>query len=280
MACLESSGTRGGIMMLWDSRIWKGEVLETGTYTLTCKFESQLQDFSCHITGVYAPNCYVERRLVWEEIGSIGGLIEGPWAICGDFNVARYASEKKNCTRRTLGMREFSDLIEDLNLIDLQLENAKFTWFKGDNHQIASRIDRILVSQEWDDVFSNLKQYTMQRIILDHSPVTLQGGSWKKNKSYFKFENWWLRTDGFTDRIREWWDSFDYIGTPDYILASKLKALKHKLKEWNRSEQGSLGQQRKNVLEKLAVVENIAIDRALTEDEATEKATLLLKLEG
>lgn len=27
MACLEASGTRGGIMMLWDSRIWKGEVL-------------------------------------------------------------------------------------------------------------------------------------------------------------------------------------------------------------------------------------------------------------
>uniref|UniRef100_M1ALD1 Endonuclease/exonuclease/phosphatase domain-containing protein n=1 Tax=Solanum tuberosum TaxID=4113 RepID=M1ALD1_SOLTU len=32
MACLEASGTRGGIMM-WDSRIWKGEVLETGTYS-------------------------------------------------------------------------------------------------------------------------------------------------------------------------------------------------------------------------------------------------------
>ncbi|WMV19026.1 hypothetical protein MTR67_012411 [Solanum verrucosum] len=163
MACLESSGTRGGIMMLWDSRIWKGEVLETGTYTLTCKFESQLQDISCHMTGVYAPNCYVERRLVWEEIGY-----------------------------------------------------------------------------------------------------------WRTNR----------RTDGFIDRIREWWDSFDYIGTPDYILASKSKALKHKLKEWNRSEQGSLGQQGKNVLEKLAVVENIATDRVLTEDEATEKATLLLKPEG
>lgn len=49
-ACLEASGTRGGIVMLWDGRIWKGEVLETGTYTFTCKFESQLQDFSCLCT--------------------------------------------------------------------------------------------------------------------------------------------------------------------------------------------------------------------------------------
>jgi len=38
MACLEASGTRGGTMMLWDSRIWKEEVLETGTCTLTCRF--------------------------------------------------------------------------------------------------------------------------------------------------------------------------------------------------------------------------------------------------
>ncbi|KAG5576279.1 hypothetical protein H5410_056413 [Solanum commersonii] len=247
MACLEASGTRGGIMMLWDSRIWKGKVLEIGTNTVTCKFESQVQDFSCHITGVYAPNCYVERRLVWEEIGSIRGLIEGPWA--------------------------------DLNLVDLQLENAKFTWFKGDNHQIASRIDRVLVSQEWDDAFSNLKQYTMQRILSDHSPITLQGGSWKKSKNYFKFENWWLGTEGFIDRVRTWWNSFDYTGRPDYILASKLKALKHKLKEWGRSEQGNLGQQRKSLLEKLAAMENIATDRGLTEDEETEKARLLLNLE-
>lgn len=72
---------------------------------------------------------------------------------------------------RTIGLREFSDLIEDLNLVDLQLENAKFTWFKGDNHLIASRIDRVLVSQEWDDAFSNLKQCTIQRIVFDHSPT-------------------------------------------------------------------------------------------------------------
>lgn len=71
--------------MMWDGRIWKGEVLETGSYTLTCKFEAQLQSFSCNITGVYALNCYIERRSVWEEIGDVRGLFHGPWAVCGDF---------------------------------------------------------------------------------------------------------------------------------------------------------------------------------------------------
>lgn len=59
--CLEASGTRGGIMMIWDRRVWKGEILQIGLYTLTCRFEGMLQNFKCHITGVYASNCDIER---------------------------------------------------------------------------------------------------------------------------------------------------------------------------------------------------------------------------
>ncbi|XP_070029774.1 uncharacterized protein [Nicotiana sylvestris] len=39
-------------------------------------------------------------------------------------------------------MVEFSDFIEDMELIDLRLEGGYYTWFKGDNHTAASRIDR------------------------------------------------------------------------------------------------------------------------------------------
>jgi len=38
-AYLEASGTRGGILLMWDARAWMGEVLEIGSYTITCKFE-------------------------------------------------------------------------------------------------------------------------------------------------------------------------------------------------------------------------------------------------
>lgn len=59
---------------------------------------------------------------MWDEIGSVRGLMEGPWAVCGDFNVTRFSSEKRNCNRRTRGLDEFSDFIEDMNLIEIQLE--------------------------------------------------------------------------------------------------------------------------------------------------------------
>lgn len=265
-AYVEASRTRGGILLMWDERAWKGEVLEIGSYTITCKFESQTQNFICHISGVYAPNFYKERRIVWEELSSVRRLMEGPWAICGDFNVSRYISEKKKCNRRTRGMREFSDFIEDMELVDIQLEDAAYTWFKGDQQETTSRIDRIMISKEWDDNFNNLKQIPLQRLSSNHIPIALISGCWERNKSYFNFENWWLQSKGFVDRVREWWASFSYIGRPHYVLACKLKALKLKRREWKQEKGGNLGIQRR-LLEQLAEFDTEREERTLTEEE-------------
>lgn len=172
-------------------------------------------------------------------------------------------------------MKELSDYIEDMKLVDLQLEDALFTWFKGDQHVATSKIDRILISEEWDEKFQNLKQIPLKRLTSDHSHVALLGGSWESNKSYFKFKNWWLESEGFIDRIREWWSSFNFTGKPDYRLACKLKALR--LKEWRNGEEGNLGFQRKKLLGKLAELEAEREDRILTNEESVKKYELMLK---
>ncbi|XP_070016488.1 uncharacterized protein LOC142182619 [Nicotiana tabacum] len=234
---------------------------------------------SLELKGVYAPNCRIERKIVWREIGAVKGLMEGPWAVCGDFNVTRYPSEKRECLRRSKAMVEFSDFIEDMELIDLRLEGGYYTWFKGDNHTAASRIDRFLISEEWDESFRNIKQTIQQRLISDHSPVALYCGAWEQAKSYFKFENWWLNVEGFDDRIRDWWTSFEFSGRPDYILACKLKALKGKLKEWSRVYEGNLGLQKSKLLSQLAGFETTQQLRALTEEESVRKAATLMEIE-
>lgn len=35
-----------------------------------------------------------------------------------------------------------------------------------------------------------------------------------------------MRVDGFTDKVKEWWLSFNVIGTRSFVLASKLGMLK------------------------------------------------------
>lgn len=96
----------------------------------------------------------------------------------------------------------------------------------------------------------------MQRVTSDHIPIALQFGHWDQSKSYFKFENWWLTQEEFVDRIKVWWNDFEFYGKPDYILACKLKALKEKLKEWSRNEQGNLKLQKNNLLNQMAELES------------------------
>lgn len=52
-------------------------------------------------------------------------------------------------------MREFSNYIEDNELVDMELEDAAYTWFKGDQQEATSRIDRIMISKKWDDTFNS-----------------------------------------------------------------------------------------------------------------------------
>ncbi|RVW98500.1 hypothetical protein CK203_026862 [Vitis vinifera] len=50
----------------------------------------------------------------------------------------------------------------------------------------------------------------------------------------FRFENMWLKEEGFKELLRGWWQGFNCSGSYSFVLSEKLKALKVKLKNWNK----------------------------------------------
>lgn len=82
-AQLEASGTRGGIIVMWDDIEWEGEVVGIGAHTITCKLSGKPQEYTFYISGVYAPNDRIKREEVWWELAWVRGLFEGPWVVCG-----------------------------------------------------------------------------------------------------------------------------------------------------------------------------------------------------
>ena len=50
-------------------------------------------------------------------------------------------------------------------------------------------------------------------------------------------------------------------GSPSFILANKLKALKMDLKRWNREEFGNIGQKKNNLMHSLHLLDTIAEGR-------------------
>jgi hypothetical protein len=56
------------------------------------------------------------------------------------------------------------------------------------------------------------------------------------------------------DKVKQWWDSYLFQGTPSFILASKLKALKVDLKRWNEEVFVNVERKKNVLLEELRVL--------------------------
>ncbi|WMV37218.1 hypothetical protein MTR67_030603 [Solanum verrucosum] len=187
--------------------------------------------------------------------------------------------ERRGCTRVTNIMTDFSKWIEDLELHDPEQFGGKYTWFRGSYHRSVARLDRFLYSMEWEECFKNIKQSILPRTVSDHSPVLLERGNWEHRQSYFKFENWWLKVDGFKELVQGWWSGFVVEGCPDYRLSNKLKMLKQKLKEWSKQTFNERTRRKNSLLEELSELDKIQEERELFEDEVLIRATILVELE-
>ena len=63
-----------------------------------------------------------------------------------------------------------------------------------------SRIDSALVSLDWEEHFENVSQRVLPRVISDHYPLLLEVSVVRQGRSAFKFENMWLKDEGFVDK--------------------------------------------------------------------------------
>ena len=95
-------------------------------------------------------------------------------------------------------------------------------------------------STEWADHFGLVTQQRLPRVLSDHFPILLNCGRIIGGKRPFRFKNMWLKVEGFVDKVRSWWEAYVFEGFSSYIMASKLKALKVDLKQWNAQEFGNL----------------------------------------
>lgn len=86
-------------------------------------------------------------------------------------------------------MRRFSKFIKDMCLRDLPLSGGLFTWCGGSNNESDSRLDRFLVSNDWENHFSGLFHSTLPKPVSDHAPILLDGRGIRKGKTPFRFEN-------------------------------------------------------------------------------------------
>ena len=193
---VEARGQAWGIFELIE--------MELGAFSVSCHFKNCEDNFVWMFTWVYGPILTEEREDFWDELCAIKGLWNDPLCVGGDFNAVRILEERRSCQRFLASMRRFSQFIEEMCLKDLLLFGGLFTWCGGLNNRSTSKLDRFIVSDDWENHFSGLYQSFLPNPILDHVPILVDSGVIRKGKTPFRFENMWLKVEGFKELVRNW----------------------------------------------------------------------------
>jgi hypothetical protein len=274
---VDSCGASGGILLMWDRRVVSKIEDCLGNYVVACSFRNVEDGFLWAFAGIYGPNNNGLRRFLWEELAGLMSIWALPWCIGGDFNATIFLRERSGGTGFRRAASEFADFIVDHGLMDLPLGGGVSTW---SNSLSWSRLDRFLVSPDWEMGYPGLVQRKLLRVCSDHAPIMLTRGDLHYGKRSFKFENMWLKEEGFVDKVRDWWGSFSFDGTPSFVLAKKLQALKGKIKEWNSEVFGDVGVRNKAWAEEVQLLDSIEESRGLSEEEKERRSKLVADLEG
>ncbi|XP_026402482.1 uncharacterized protein LOC113298047 [Papaver somniferum] len=150
-AYLPSIRRSGGIIFLWNV----GELV----------MEESL------FTSIYGASDASGYAQFWQEITYIRTIMHEPWCLGGDWNAILSQSERNRAGGNTNNRRRFRNFLNAQNLMDLPMAGGRFTWKNSQNPSLLSRLDRFVVSADWEDL--SLLQSRMKRPTFDHAPVLL-----------------------------------------------------------------------------------------------------------
>ncbi len=189
--------------------------------------------------------------------------------------MVRYPSERLGAVSITTAVSNFFEFIDSNGLMDIPMGGGRHTW---SNSQSRFKIDRFLFTSSVEDHFNSLVQRWLLRLCSDHFPIQLDCGHVQWGRRPFRFENMWLKSEGFLDRVKVWC-SYSFRGSPSFVVASKLKALKMDLKTWNDEEFGSVDVRQASLLATITMLDEFEEDRSLNESERTQRDQAKLDFE-
>ena len=80
-----------------------------------------------------------------------------------------------------------------------------------------------------------------------------------------------MKEEGFVERVLQWWNGYFFSGSPNFILARKLKALKEDLKKWNKKEFRDLAFRKKCLLSELLALDAKEDLSGLSQEDQTRR---------
>jgi endonuclease/exonuclease/phosphatase family metal-dependent hydrolase len=131
-----------------------------------------------------------------------------PTLIGGDFNIMRNSKQKDNDRYSDRWPFRFNAVIFRFDLQEIELSRRQFTWVNSLPTPTYEKLDKVLMTTEWEIKYLLVLVHDLDRGVSDHTPLLLDTGNatFTGNNRQFKMELSWFTREDFYTRVVEMWN--------------------------------------------------------------------------
>jgi exonuclease III len=130
-----------------------------------------------------------DKEAFLAELGAVCSNQRNPMLIGGDFNILRFSFEKNKETRRNRWSSMFNAIINSHDLREIDMSGGQYTWSNNHINPTLEKLDRFLMTADWEDMFPLTTVHKIARDVSDHNPIILDTMENREHKKKtFRFE--------------------------------------------------------------------------------------------
>jgi len=210
---IEAKSHSGGIWLLVQSATTTtSTVIDFNQSSITFTISHGNATTTC--TCVYASPNPTMRTSFWNYLTNISQNISGSWMLIGDFNETLLPSDQRGGLFQHNRAAQFSNFMENCNLLDITTTGARFTWHRNHNgiRILSKKLDQGLANIYWRISFLEAFVEVLCRLHFDHNPLLLRFGGLPlaRGPRPFRFEAAWIDHKDYENLVRNSWNSSNH----------------------------------------------------------------------
>lgn len=187
----------GGILSIWCSSKGTSIFSFVGSSYLGVCLEWGMAKMICSVVNIYYKCSLRENMPIWRDLflrwANLGGDV---WCVLEDFNsfcllVERIRGGLSALIVCSSEIFEFHNLISEIYFLNLPFLGRCFNWYRL-YHEAGSRLDIILISDSWWELWETTSQWDLPRDVSDHCPIIFIYSNQMWGHNIFRFNNNWL----------------------------------------------------------------------------------------
>jgi exonuclease III len=160
------------------------------------------------------------------------------------------------------------------------LSARQFTWANSLPIPTYEKLDRIMVSTDWELKYQKVTVQAITRHLSDHTPLLIDTGEITSSVKIhlFKFELCWLLREDFYGIVAEIWQQENNGHTPLEIWQNKIRRLRKYLRGWSKNYIGAFRKEKEELSHRIDQLDKKAETTVLQQHEVDLQYSLKERL--